>query len=381
MVADIVAAVALLIWVYLLAARGAFWRADVRDDNDAVPALAQWPDVIAVIPARNEATCIGASVGSLMQQDYPGALSIIVVDDDSSDRTAEIARRAAGERPLEVTRSGMMPPDWTGKVWAMRRGFERAIAGAIAPRYVLFTDADIVHRPDSVRQLVARAERGRTVLTSLMAKLRCVSLAERSHVPAFVYFFQMLFPFAWVNDARRDTPAAAGGCMLVRTDALYAAGGVESIRDALIDDCALARHLKPHGPIWLGLTDRVHSIRQYGIRDVWRMISRSAYAQLNHSPLLLVGTTLGMALTFLAGPLFLVFGDGIARVLGALTTVLMMLSFVPMLRFYQLSPLWVLALPLIALLYMIYTLDSAFQHALGRGGNWKGRVQAGAMRS
>jgi hopene-associated glycosyltransferase HpnB len=220
------------------------------------------------------------------------------------------------------------------------------------------------------------------VLTSLMAKLRCESLPERSHVPAFVLFFDMLFPFAWVNDPRRATAAAAGGCMLARSDALQAIGGIDSIRDALIDDCALAKRMKTRGPIWLGLTERVRSIRRYDTwTDVRRMISRSAYAQLNYSPLLLAGATLGMALTFVAAPLLALFGDGAARICGAVAYALMVLAFQPMLRFYRLSPLWGLALPAIALAYMAYTLDSAWQHARGRGGNWKGRAQASALRS
>ena len=198
-------------------------------------------------------------------------------------------------------------------------------------------------------------------------------------VPAFVFFFQMLYPFAWVNDPRNATAGAAGGCMLVKTDALKQAGGVESIRDALIDDCALAEKMKATGPIWLGLTDRVHSIRRYeDFDEVRKMVSRSAYAQLKYSPVLLAGVTLGMALTFLAGPLLALFGDGLARICGVLTWALMALAFQPMLRFYRMSPLWGVALPAIAVAYMLYTLDSAYRYARGQGGIWKGRVQANA---
>jgi hopene-associated glycosyltransferase HpnB len=247
-----------------------------------------------------------------------------------------------------------------------------------APDYLLLTDADIVHPPVSVRALVARADAGGTVLTSLMAKLRCESFAERSHVPAFVYFFQMLYPFSWVNAPDASTAAAAGGCMLVKADALRQAGGVESICSALIDDCSLAEKMKAVGPIWLGLTQRVHSIRRYGIGEVERMISRSAYAQLRNSPIILAAAMLAMGVTFLAGPLLAIFGEGWPRLIGALTYGLMVLSFVPMLRFYRLSPLWGLALPAIALAYMIYTFDSAYRHARGRGGAWKGRIQANA---
>ena len=278
---------------------------------------------------------------------------------------------------ISVITSRGVAPGWTGKLWALHQGIDAACSASEPPEYLLLTDADIVHAPNSVSALVARAERGSYVLTSLMAKLRCHSFAERSHVPAFVFFFQMLFPFSWVNATNRATAAAAGGCMLVRANALRQAGGVECIRGALIDDCSLARKLKTIGPIWLGLTDRVHSIRHYDrLVDVKLMISRSAYAQLNYSPLLLAAVTLGMAMTFLAGPLLAVFGEGPTRLIGALVWALMTLAFQPMLRFYRVSPLWGLALPAIASAYMVYTLESAYRYARGQGGSWKGRVQA-----
>ena len=381
MLGVMIAALSLAIWAVLLLARGGFWWARVRDEP--VPAgPARWPHVVAVIPARNEADCVAVSIGSLMQQDYRGTLDIILVDDDSSDGTAEVARRVAGQRRLTVTRSPGMPAGWTGKMFALKHGTGIALSVASPPKYLLLTDADITHAPDSVRSLVARAEAGGYALTSLMAKLRCENLPERSHVPAFVWFFEMLFPFAWVNDPRRTTAAAAGGCMLARSDALQAIGGIDSIRDALIDDCALAKRMKAQAPIWLGLTERVRSVRHYDTwNDVRRMIARSAYAQLNYSPSLLAGATFGMALTFLAAPLLAAFGGGAARAIGALAWALMVLAFQPMLRFYRLSPLWGLALPAIALAYMAYTLDSAWQHARGRGGSWKGRAQASALRS
>ena len=380
MVPTAIAALALAIWLYLICARGGFWRCRERDS--ILPAApSRWPRVTAVIPARNEAEGIAESIGSLARQDYPGPFAIVLVDDDSEDNTAALARHAAAGigagRAFTLISSRGLASGWTGKLWAVRQGVEAADNAPEPPDYLLLTDADIVHTPDSVRALVARAEHGRYVLTSLMARLRCESGWERSHVPAFVFFFQMLYPFAWVNNARNATAGAAGGCMLVRADALKNAGGVESIRDALIDDCSLAEKLKAVGPIWLGLTDRVLSIRRYDDFDeVRKMISRSAYAQLKYSPRLLAGVTLGMALTFLAGPLLALFGDGIARVLGLLTWGLMAVSFQPMLRFYRLSPLWGLALPAIAVAYMLYTLDSAYRYLRGQGGNWKGRVQA-----
>jgi hopene-associated glycosyltransferase HpnB len=379
MISSAVAVLALGIWIYLLAARGRFWLGLERDvGRPATPR--SWPAVAAVIPARNEAACVGLTIGSLMRQDYPGRLTIFLVDDDSDDGTAEVARGAASaahdSHLLTVVTSRTVPPGWTGKLWAMKQGIDAADTDGSFD-YLLLIDADIVHETDSVRWLVGHAEAGHLVLTSFMAKLHCRSLAERSHVPAFIFFFQMLFPFSWVNRADSATAAAAGGCMLVRTEDLRQAGGVDSIRGALIDDCALARRMKAFGPIWLGLTNRVHSIRPYQHwREVKDMISRSAYAQLGYSPLLLLGTTAGLALTFLAAPLLALFADGPTRLIGVATWALMAMAFQPTLRFYRRSPLWGLALPGIALLYMLYTLDSAYQYWAGRGGSWKGRVQA-----
>jgi hopene-associated glycosyltransferase HpnB len=378
-----IAVLAVAIWLYLLGARGGFWLSRERDTVVPGPP-ARWPSVAAVVPARNEAECIGQSIGSLLAQDYPGPFAVILVDDDSEDGTAAVASSLAqnSPRPLTLVQSRGVSSGWTGKLWAVKQGIDAARSLPQPPDYVLLTDADIAHAPHSLRALVARAEDGGLVLTSLMAKLRCESLAERSHVPAFVYFFQMLFPFAWVNDHRHATAAAAGGCMLVKADALARAGGVERIRGALIDDCSLARVMKSVGPIWLGLTERVVSLRRYEtLDDVRAMISRSAYAQLNYSPALLAATVLGLALTFLAAPLLALFGDGLAQLLGAVAWALMVLSFQPMLRFYRRSPLWGLALPAIAFAYMLYTLDSALRYARGQGGRWKGRVQAQATPS
>ncbi len=376
----VVASLCVAIWAYLMIAQGGFWLCRERDEPVPAPPP-RWPAVVAVVPARNEAECIAESVGSLLRQDYAGPLTIVLVDDDSDDGTAAVAERAAadvaGRAELVIVRSHSLPPGWTGKLWAVKQGIDAAEGMQPAPEYLLLTDADIVHAPDSLRALVARAESRGSVLTSLMAKLRCESLPERSHVPAFVFFFQMLFPFAWVNDSRRATAAAAGGCMLVKAAALRLAGGIQSIRGALIDDCALGEKLKVQGPIWLGLTERVRSIRRYENWDeVKRMISRSAYAQLRYSPLLLAGTTVGLALTFLAGPVLACAGEGAARWLGLVAWAMMALAFQPMLRFYRVSPLWGLALPVIALLYMAYTLESAYQYARGQGGTWKGRAQA-----
>jgi hopene-associated glycosyltransferase HpnB len=382
----LIASLALAIWLYLLAARGAFWLCRERDEWELL-APAAWPRVAAVVPARNEADNIARSITALLQQDYPGPWRIVLVDDDSSDATGEIARRAAAAAPagrLQVITGRSLPAGWTGKLWAMKQGIETCLPhsaanenAVAAPDYLLFTDADIVHGADSLRRLVAHAEHRRLVLTSLMVKLRCESLAERVNIPAFVFFFQMLYPFAWVNRPRRPVAAAAGGCMLVRADALDKAGGIEAVRGALIDDCALAGLLKAQGPIWLALSERVHSIRAYpATADIRRMVVRSAYAQLRYSPLLLLATCAGMMVTYLVPPAMAIFADGAARAIGILTWLLMALAFQPTLRFYRLSPLWGAALPAIALQYLLFTLDSAYQYVRGRGGSWKGRMQA-----
>jgi hopene-associated glycosyltransferase HpnB len=373
----LVASIALAIWLYLLCARGAFWRNTERDEP-APPMPRSWPRVVAVVPARNEAASIGESIGALLRQDYPGEWSVVLVDDDSDDGTGDIARRAAGADAsrLTIVTSRTLPPGWTGKLWAVKQGVDAAMAMPQPPDYLLLTDADIVHEADSLRHLVARAQASGLVLTSLMVKLRCESLAERAGIPAFIFFFQMLYPFAWVNRPSSAVAAAAGGCMLVRADAL-ARAGIETIRNALIDDCALAKVLKAQGPIWLGLTDRVHSIRPYPeFDDIRRMVARSAYAQLQYSPLLLAGTVAGMLLTYLAPPLLALFASGAAQVIGIVAWALMTVAFIPTLRFYRVPLYWSLALPAIAFLYMLYTLDSAYQYVRGRGGSWKGRAQA-----
>jgi hopene-associated glycosyltransferase HpnB len=373
----VIALMALAIWLYLVLARGAFWRCSERDDWAAAEPSA-WPPIAAVVPARNEADCIGESIASLLAQDYQGPWTVILVDDDSSDGTADIAGRVAHrDEHLRVVRGRGLPAGWTGKLWAIKQGIDAAAALPQPPAYVLLTDADIVHAPDSVSRLVAHAERNALVLTSLMVKLHCESFAERLAIPAFVFFFQMLYPFVWVNRRHSSLAAAAGGCMLVRPDVLRKAGGIEAIRAALIDDCALAKALKAHGPIWLGLTERVRSIRRYpAVADIRRMVVRSAYAQLSYSPLVLAGTVAAMALTYLAPPLVAIFGSGTARVIAVAAWGLMFVAFQPTLRLYRLSPVWGLALPAIALEYIVFTLDSARQYMRGQGGSWKGRLQA-----
>jgi len=373
----ILGAIPLIIWLGLLLAHGRFWTADQRDDRDRPAEPAAWPAVVAVVPARDEADVIARSVGSLMAQDYPGAFRVILVDDSSADDTAAVARAEAerlgrGER-LQVLTGEPLPSGWTGKLWAVHQGALEA--EALRPKYLWLTDADIGHAPDNLRALVSRAEAGGLVLTSLMAELHCQTFAERFLIPAFVFFFQMVYPFARVNRPG-PTAAAAGGVMLADREALKRAGGIAAIRRALIDDCALGALMKKQGPIWLGLTHRATSLRPYQtIGQIGRMVSRSAYAQLDYSPVRLIGVVLGMGLVYMA-PTAALFLGGAPAVLGLLTYLLMALSFQPMLRFYRVSPLWGLALPAIGAAYTLFTVQSAVQMWRGKGGLWKGRAQA-----
>jgi hopene-associated glycosyltransferase HpnB len=377
---DIVASMVLAIWLYLIVGRGGFWRAAERDED--VPVwTGEWPSIAAIVPARDEAASVGETVGSLLGQSYAGQFSVIVVDDQSRDGTAQVARDAAARLGkadrLTVLAGRALPAGWTGKLWAQQQGVTFVDELAQPPDYLLFTDADIVYRADAVSRLAARAQADGLVLTSLMVKLNCESFAERALIPAFIFFFQMLYPFAWANDRRRSTAAAAGGCMLVRREALRGAGGMAAIRGALIDDCALAKLLKARGPIWIGLTERVHSIRAYPkVADIRAMVARTAYAQLDYSPFLLAGTIAGLMLTYLAPVALALFAGGLAQFFGLFTWLLMAFAFWPTLRFYGVSVLWGLALPAIAATYMAFTVDSAYQHARGRGGMWKGRAQA-----
>ena len=367
--------VALAAWIYLLLARGLFWMARERDDRREPAAPAQWPAVTAVVPARNEADVIARSIGSLLAQDYPGDFRVVLVDDNSDDSTGAAARALDGGGRLRVIGGAPLASGWTGKLWAVRQGV--AAASEAGPKYLLLTDADIAHSPDNLRRLVARAEAGGLVLTSLMAKLTVETWPERLLIPAFVFFFDMLFPFAWVNDPSRATAAAAGGCMLVDREALATAGGIEAIAGAIIDDCALGARMKRVGPIWLGLTDRARSLRPYeGLGEIGRMVSRSAYAQLGYSPWLLAGTLLGMGLVYLAAPVLALFADGAARWVGLAAWLAMAGAYGPMLRFYRQSPLLGLALPVIGALYTAFTLQSALDVWRGRGDMWKGRAQA-----
>jgi hopene-associated glycosyltransferase HpnB len=387
MITTPVALLAVAAWAYLLIGRGWFWLGRERDDSvlsaseEGLRIAPQaWPAVVAIIPARDEADVIADSLSSLLRQDYGGPFSVVVVDDQSADGTASAARAAAAAAGaadrLEIVAATSVAPGWTGKLWAMRQGLAAIDAGA-APEFVLFSDADIAYAPHALARLVAIARAKGSVLTSLMVKLRCQSLAERWLVPAFVFFFQMLYPFGWVNDSRRRTAAAAGGCMLARREALAAAGGLEALRGALIDDCALGAIMKQQGPIFLALTQSVHSLRAYpAFADIRRMVARSAFAELRYSALRLAGAVAGMALVYLAPPSLVIFAHGPAQAAGALAWAMMALSFMPTLRLYGRPLTCGLALPAIAAAYVAFTLNSAIQYWRGRGGYWKGRIQA-----
>ncbi|MFF4665554.1 glycosyltransferase [Streptomyces sp. NPDC001282] len=368
-------------WVWLLLGQGFFWRTDQRMPVRRAPE--RWPSVAIVVPARDEADMLPVSLPSLLTQDYPGVAEVFVVDDCSEDGTGDVARALSvryGGLPVTVASPGEPEPGWTGKLWAVRHGM--ALARARRPEYLLLTDADIAHEPDSLRELVSAAVSGGFDLVSQMARLRVSSVWERLVVPAFVYFFSQLYPFRWVNRAGARTAAAAGGCVLLRTKAADRARVPESIRQAVIDDVSLARAVRRGGGrIWLGLAERVDSVRPYPrLADLWRMVARSAYTQLRHSPVLLLGTVLGLALVYLAPPVALVAGllggDPVAAWAGGAAWAVMAGTYLPMLRYYRQSPWSAPLLPFTALLYLLMTVDSAVRHHRGRGAAWKGRTYA-----
>ncbi|MBD3006859.1 glycosyltransferase [Streptomyces sp. 5-10] len=418
-----IAAGSLAAWLWLLLGQGFFWRTDVRlprtgpdgsgppePDGSGPPEPAAWPSVAVVVPARDESAVLPASLPSLLAQDYPGPAEIFLIDDGSSDGTGKLARELADEHgglPLTVDSPGEPGPGWTGKLWAVRHGMALATTRLAADRqdacgadrkdadgrdadrkddggvdYLLLTDADIAHEPDSLRELVRAAEANGLDLVSQMARLRVVTYWERLIVPAFVYFFAQLYPFRWVNRSRGRTAAAAGGCVLLRREAAERAGVPEAIRQAVIDDVALARTVKRSGGrIWLGLADRVDSVRPYPrLGELWRMVSRSAYTQLHHNPLLLLVTVAGLAVVYLVPPAAVVAGVLTERpappAMGAAAWALMAGTYIPMLRYYR-QTLWLAPLlPLTALLYLLMTVDSAVRHHLGQGAAWKGRTYA-----
>ncbi len=367
---------ALAAWLYLYFLHGGFWRCHQRLTASRYPG--PWPAVLAVVPARNEAEGIGETVRSILAQDYPGDLRLIVVDDASTDGTADVARAAATKFDadrLSVVPGAPLAAGWSGKLWAVEQGWRQSEDGT----FVWLTDGDIRHGPETLRRLVAKAEGDGRDLVSLMVRLRCVAAWERFLVPAFVYFFQKLYPFPRVNDLAAREAAAAGGCILVRRETLAAAGGIAAIRGELIDDCALARLIKNRAAIWLGLGDASESLRPYDrLADVWDMVARTAYVQLKHSPFLLAGTVVGMLILYVAPPAAVAAGlgsgDSSLLAVGAAGWFVMAVTYLPTVRYYRLPAWRALTLPAAGALYTLMTLDSARRHYLGRGGAWKGRT-------
>ncbi len=382
-----------VIWIYLLSFQGQFWLADQRLEEQTSQ-LESWPVVCAVIPAGNEAELLPITLRSLLTQDYPGSFSVILVDDRSSDGTANIAQEVAENlnqsQRLEIVSAPPLPPGWTGKLWAVEQGIRHAQEKTPLPDYFLLTDADIDHDSTNLRQLAIKAERENLDLASLMVLLRCQRFWERLLIPAFVFFFQKLYPFLWVNDPQNKTAAAAGGCILIRRQALNRIGGIQVVRQALIDDCALAQAVKSSSQsnqesilnpksIWLGLSESTRSLRPYpSLKTIWDMVARTAFTQLNYSPLLLIGTAITMTLIYLVPPagliLAILLGNGLVAIASLLAWLLMAVAYLPTLKLYGCSPLWALGLAAIAFLYTLMTLDSAWRHWQGRGGAWKGRV-------
>jgi hopene-associated glycosyltransferase HpnB len=375
----IAGAVCIIAWIYLLTGRGRFWMMQ-RLGAEVAPQTGS--GLIAVVmPARNEAEVIGESVDSLLQQRCADCIHIFVVDDNSADGTAAVAREAALSRApadrLTVISGQPLPPGWTGKLWAVQQGIEQALR--LHPQFLLLTDADIRHSPENVATLVALAESGGYDLASFMVKLHHRSMAEKLLIPAFVFFFFMLYPPEWIRDPRRRTAGAAGGCTLIRPEALARAGGMAAIRGEIIDDCALAAAVKRSGgKVWLGVTADTCSIRAYGsFADIERMIARTAFNQLRHSAWLLIAALVGLALVFQL-PVTLLFSR--VWLIGVTAYLLMFAAYLPMVRFYGLHALWALTLPFAAAFYMWATVHSAIKYWTGRGGEWKGRAQDATSR-
>lgn len=361
------ALLSLCIWFYLFFAHGKFWLS-TPELSPAAPV--EFPDVDIVVPARDEAQTIGRVIASLLAQDYAGKFRVILVDDDSTDGTAHLAGTAPN---LHVIAGQPKPNGWSGKLWALSQG----VAMSHAP-VLLFADADIVHDPRHLSTLVARLNEPGIVMVSEMVRLNCSSLAERSLVPAFVYFFQMLYPFAKVNEPASKIAAAAGGTVLIRRAALEGIGGLASIRGALIDDVTLAKAVKRGGAVYLGHSSLAVSIRPYPhFIDIWRMISRTAFTQLRYSATLLLLTVIGLALVWWVPAGAALFSRGWHQLCGLGAFCLGAISYLPTLARYRRNRLWSLALPAIALFYMAATLSSAVSYWRGAGARWKDRDYGG----
>jgi len=372
------AAIPLAIWIYLFLARGNFWQ--LREDALKPKTLGNWPRVVAVVPARNEAATVSQTLLSLLKQDYPGGFSIIIVDDHSEDGTAALAQKVANEsgasQRVKIHSATPLAPGWTGKLWALNEGIE--LAASQLPEFLWFTDADIEHAPDTLRRLVSRAETESLDLASLMVLLQAKTIPEHLLIPPFLYFFLMLYPPRWIADPKASTAGAAGGCILLRRNVLAPIGGIASIRGEVIDDCALARAVKRNsGRIWMGLTRTSASLRSYGtFAEIRDLIARAAFTQLHYSFALLIATLSGLFATYLlAWTLFFAY-PGEAWVLVDTAIALMTATFLVTVRFYNLSAAWALTLPVAAVFYGYATCVSAARYWLGRGGQWKGRAQA-----
>jgi hopene-associated glycosyltransferase HpnB len=384
--ANIVGILVLGIWLHLFFGRGWFWQVSRADAEHMACGPPQgWPSVVAIVPARNEAETIGKVVMGLVHQNYLGPFSIVVVDDHSDDGTGDIARQIASETSpqgrVRIVHASDLPPGWTGKLWALNEGVASSTASGAAeelPTYYWFTDADVIHGPDTLQQLVAGAEKDKLDLASLMVLLQAKTFPERALIPAFLYFFLMLYPPRWIADDDLGTAGAAGGCILLKREALTRIGGFAAIRGDIIDDCALAKAIKiSGGKVWMGLTRKSESLRAYkSFGEIRDLIARTAFTQLRYSALMLAGTLAGMFLTYLAPVLLLFSHDSTARILGIAAWILMSVSFLPTVRFYRLTPLWAPLLPLTALFYTYATCLSAVRYWMGKGGSWKGRSQA-----
>jgi hopene-associated glycosyltransferase HpnB len=375
------AALSLLIWLGLFFFNGHFWQIWIVDaDREKVSVPSALPSVVAVVPARNEAETIAETVSALARQNYSGEFSIVVVDDHSEDGTGDLARKAAEKSgpttKIRVVAAPELIPGWTGKLWALQAGVDAA--NLSKPDFLWFTDADIVHAPNTLQRLISRAENNQLDLTSLMVMLQARSFAEKLIIPPFLYFFLMLYPPRWIAEAKSRTAGAAGGCILLRRNALERIGGLAAIRNEMIDDCSLARVVKRSGGnIWMGLTRASVSLRRYSQwSELQNMIARTAFTQLNYSALQLIGTLAGLLLTFVVPVAFTFSTNPRIWVPALLAWCLMSASFLPTAVFYGLSPIWSPFLPIAALFYSFATFLSALRYWFGRGGQWKGRAQA-----
>ena len=380
----------LLIWLFLLLFWGQFWRGQTNLDlcyplvyGEQNTYHNQKPNVWAVVPVRNEADVISDSLSSLLQQDYPGEFNIVLVDDQSTDQTTTIAKKIAQklnyEAKLHIIKGETLPVSWKGKIWAIAQGINYISTQNIKPDYLLLTDGDIQHDRQNLQKLVDFAQIKQLDLVSLMVLLRCQSFWEKLLIPAFVFFFEKLYPFEWVNNPQKSIAAAAGGCILIRRQTLETIGGISAIRDALIDDCSLAKKVKAQNyKIWLGLTSTNISLRPYDdLKSIWDMVARNAYTQLNYSFYLLVIAVIGMIILYLSSPIALIIGiiyqNSAIAFFGMIIWFLMAIAYWPTIKLYKLSPWWSLTLPVIAFLYSLMTIDSAKKYWLGKGETWKGR--------